>query len=125
MIVFLKTHLQITFSHGSIHACCSRQSPKMANTYSITTPITYQQDIYPSQISALAFDPVSDVLWAGNGLGQVAAFYRNRMRGVVFPVGDNYVSSLYAREQQVYAMTMDGRGLGAWGKGGANIWHYR
>jgi len=97
----------------------------MANTYSITAPITYQQDVYASQISTLAFDPVSDVLWAGNGLGQVAAFYRNRMRGVAFPVGKNYVSSLYARENQVYAMTMEGQGLGAWTKGGVNIWQYR
>ena len=97
----------------------------MASTYSITAPITYQQDIYPSNISAVAFDPVSDVLWAGNGLGQVAAYYRNRMRGVVFPVGNNYVSSLYTSEQQIYATTLEGRGLGAWSKGGANIWQYR
>jgi len=97
----------------------------MANTYSITAPITYQQTTYPSQISALSFDPVSDVLWAGNGLGQVAAYYRNRMRGVTFPVGENYVSSLSVSDSQIYAMTIAGQGLGAWSRGGVNKWHHR
>jgi len=97
----------------------------MASTYTITAPITYQQTTYPSQISALSFDPVSDVLWAGNGHGQVAAYYRNRMRGVAFPVGENYVSSLSISDSQIYAMTITGQGLGAWARGGINRWHYR
>lgn len=97
----------------------------MANTYSITIPITYQHDFYPMQISALCFDPVSDVLWAGNDVGQIGAFYRNRMRGVAFPAGEGSVSAITASEHQIYAMTMTGRGLGSWGKGGLNKWHYR
>lgn len=97
----------------------------MAQTYSITAPITFQQSTYPSQISALSFDSLSDVLWAGNGLGQVVAYYRNRMRGVAFPVGDNYISSLSISDSQIYAMTIAGQGLGAWGRGGVNKWHYR
>jgi PAB-dependent poly(A)-specific ribonuclease subunit 2 len=97
----------------------------MANTYSVSIPITYQSQIYPCRISSVSFDPVSDVLWAGNELGQVCAYYRNRMRGVAFPVGEGYVSSLSTSDQQIYAMSITGQGLGAWSKGGVNKWHYR
>lgn len=98
----------------------------MANTYAVVAPITYQRDTpYPSQISALCFDPVSDVLWGGNGHGQVAAYYRNRTRGIAFLAGESYVSGLSVSDQQLYAMTIAGQGLGAWGKGGVNKWYYR
>ncbi|KAG8787431.1 poly(A)-specific ribonuclease [Serendipita sp. 397] len=97
----------------------------MTNIYSTSAPFTFQRDTYSCQISALSFDPVSDVLWAGNGVGQVAAFYRNRMRGVLFPVDKNAVSSLLVNDNHIYAMTLNGQGVGAWSKGGVNSWHYR
>ncbi|CAG8768565.1 12220_t:CDS:2, partial [Acaulospora colombiana] len=71
-------------------------------------------------ISAVSFDPVSDVLWAGNEVGQVCAYYRNRMRGVAFTVGEGYVSSLSISDQHIYAMSIAGQGLGAWSRGGVN-----
>lgn len=97
----------------------------MSNTYANILPITYQRDTFPTPISAISFDPVSDVLWAGNNSGQVAAYYRTRSRGVVYPVGNEFVSTLMTNEHHVYAMTIEGKGLGAWSKGGANKWHYR
>src|SRR6266852_3921312 len=39
-------------------------------------------------VTALSFDPVSDILWAGSNVGNVVALYSPRgMRGVGFRVG--------------------------------------
>ncbi|KAF8590468.1 hypothetical protein K439DRAFT_1329688 [Ramaria rubella] len=96
-------------------------------SYSLVAPITHQRDIYPIPISALAFDPVSDTLWGGNHSGSLAAYHgQSRMRGVFFPVGDDFpVKKITAGDSQVRAMVESGLGVGAWSKGGVNKWYFR
>ncbi|KIJ44196.1 hypothetical protein M422DRAFT_252212, partial [Sphaerobolus stellatus SS14] len=95
-------------------------------TYNVIAPIV-QQDLYPLPISALAFDPVSDTLWAGNSAGIVAAYHgSSRARGVYFPVGDGRpVRKIAAGDIQIRALPDSGVGLGAWSKGGVNKWYLR
>lgn len=80
----------------------------------------------PVPVSALCFDPVSDIVWAGSNNGNVAAFVgRQGLRSVAFRVGDLPVSKLVAGEHYVRAGCSRGMGFGSWGKGGMNKWHYR
>lgn len=99
----------------------------MANTYRPAHPITHQRDVYPTPITALTFDPVSDVLWTGSQAGTVTAYYSPRgMRGVVFPVGGNMqVKKIVAHDSSVRALGGAGTGVGTWAKGGMNKWFYR
>lgn len=91
--------------------------------------MSYQQlppliDHRQQSISALAFDPVSDALWAGTALGSVAAQYPTNARGIQYPATTqgHPVLKLSASEKDVKAVTESG--MGAWGKGGVNKWYY-
>jgi len=81
----------------------------------------------PTSITALSFDPVSDILWAGANNGVVTAIYSSRgYRGVFFPVGGNLaVNKLSAGDNYVRALGLASDGLGSWAKGGMNKWFYR
>jgi len=96
-------------------------------TYNVIAPIVYQRDSYPIPISALAFDPVSDTLWAGNNAGTIAAYHgQSRLRGVYYPVGEGRpVKKIAAGDIQIRAIPDAGIGLGAWSKGGVNKWYFR
>ena len=97
-----------------------------ANTYFAAAPITHQQDIFPQPITALSFDPVSDVLWAGSNLGIVSAYNGSRLRGVAFSVGSGLrVQKIVAGDQQVQALGAQSNNIGSWSKGGANKWQSR
>lgn len=99
----------------------------MSTTYRPTAPITNQHNVFPQPITALAFDPVSDILWSGNNTGGVVAYYSSLgMRGAAFPVGgDLAVKKIIAGDQNVRALGTAGRGVGSWSKGGVNKWYYR
>ncbi|KDQ59577.1 hypothetical protein JAAARDRAFT_77653 [Jaapia argillacea MUCL 33604] len=77
-------------------------------------------------ITALAFDPVSDTLWAGSNPGNVSAYYSPRgMRGVSFPVGgDHGVKKIVVEDSYVRAIASTNKGLGSWSKGGVNKWYF-
>ncbi|EFI28391.1 PAB-dependent poly(A)-specific ribonuclease subunit PAN2 [Coprinopsis cinerea okayama7 len=77
-------------------------------------------------ITALAFDPVSDVLWTGAEDGVVSTYYGHRgLRGVSFPVcKDAPVSKIVAGDSQVNAFCMGSNGVGSWAKGGQNKWFF-
>ncbi|KAF8919283.1 PAB-dependent poly-A-specific ribonuclease subunit PAN2 [Mucidula mucida] len=80
---------------------------------------------FPVPVSALAFDPVSDIVWAGSNSGNVAAFVgRQGLRSVAFRVGDLPVSKVVVGENYVRAGCNRGMGFGTWGKGGMNKWFY-
>lgn len=99
----------------------------MSSTYRSIAPITNQRNLYPLPITALAFDPVSDILWSGNNTGNVVAYYGSLgNRGVVFPVGGGLaVKKIAAGDNYVRALGSAGAGIGSWGKGGVNKWYYR
>lgn len=99
----------------------------MTARYRSIPPITDERDVYPQPITALAFDPISDTLWAGLNSGNVVAYYTSQgMRGVSFPVGGGLaVKKLTATESGVRAFGLSSEGIGAWGKGGVNKWYYR
>jgi PAB-dependent poly(A)-specific ribonuclease subunit 2 len=96
-------------------------------SYNVVAPITQQRTHYPIPVSALAFDPVSDCLWASNTTGTLSAYHgHTRLRGVYFPAGDNHpVKKITAGDIQVRALPDSGTGLGAWSKGGVNKWYFR
>ncbi|KXN85486.1 PAB-dependent poly(A)-specific ribonuclease subunit PAN2 [Leucoagaricus sp. SymC.cos] len=81
----------------------------------------------PVPITALSFDPVSDILWAGANNGVITAIYTSRgYRGVFFPVGGNLaVSKISAGDNYVRAVGLASDGLGSWAKGGMNKWFHR
>ncbi|KII89238.1 hypothetical protein PLICRDRAFT_160474 [Plicaturopsis crispa FD-325 SS-3] len=97
------------------------------STYRPLNPITHQQDVYGQPVTALSFDPVSDVLWAGSNTGTVHAYYGPQgMRGVSFPVGGTLaVKTIIAGDNYVRAHGLAGEGMGSWGKGGVNKWQFR
>ena len=99
----------------------------MSSTYRLIDPISTQRELYPIPVTALAFDPLSDTLWTGNNVGQVAAYYGTRgTRGVCFPVGgDLAVKKLSVGDQYVRGVGAAGVGVGQWSKGGANNWFHR
>lgn len=78
-------------------------------------------------ITALSFDPVSDTLWAGDGLGNILSVHGpHGLRGAYFPVGgDLPVKKILVAEHYVRALGTSGRGVGSWSKGGLNNWFYR
>jgi len=78
-------------------------------------------------ITALAFDPLSDVLWAGTSAGTVIGHAgTSGARGVSFPVGSHVeVKKLIAEENSVKALPASGEGVGSWTKGGMNKWYFR
>ncbi|GLB35065.1 putative catalytic subunit of the poly(A)-nuclease (PAN) deadenylation complex, one of two cytoplasmic mRNA deadenylases involved in mRNA turnover [Lyophyllum shimeji] len=97
----------------------------MATSYRQIAPITLSEFSQP--VTALSFDPVSDILWAGSNSGVVAGYYGTRgTRGVSFPVGGSLaVKKIVAGENHVRALGVSGEGLGTWAKGGMNKWFFR
>ncbi|KAK0185791.1 ubiquitin carboxyl-terminal hydrolase-domain-containing protein [Armillaria mellea] len=94
----------------------------MASNYRPITPIS---TTFPQPVTALSFDPVSDILWAGSQSGIVTAYVSEGMSGVSFRVSDLPVLKVVAGESYVRAAGSRGLGFGSWGKGGVNKWHYR
>lgn len=82
---------------------------------------------FPQPVTALSFDPVSDILWAGSNTGRVSAYYGNQgVKGVTFHVGGSLaVSKLSAGDNYVRALGLSSEGLGSWAKGGMNKWFFR
>lgn len=99
----------------------------MSSTYRLIAPISTQHDLYPSPVTALAFDTASDTLWTGNNVGSVVAFYGTRgIRGVCFPVGGDLAArKLLVGDQYVRALGSAGTGVGQWSKGGVNRWYHK
>lgn len=98
--------------------CCTGST-----MYRATLPIT----THGQPATALAFDPVSDTLWAGDNAGTVAALHSvHAVRGVSFPVGGTLsVKQIAVADNHVRALGIAGNGLGAWAKGGMNKWYFR
>ncbi|KAH0830330.1 ubiquitin carboxyl-terminal hydrolase-domain-containing protein [Lanmaoa asiatica] len=82
---------------------------------------------YTQPVTALAFDPVSDSIWAGDHSGTVRALHSlHGLRGVSFPVGGNLpVKQLAVADNHLRALGLAGHGIGAWAKGGMNKWYFR
>lgn len=100
--------------------------PSMSNIYYVDQPITQLRDsnTLPFPVTALAFDPLSDVLWTGSA-GQVSAYYHNRSRGVYWRHSKNTITKIAAGDSHVRVIDAVGRQLGAYSKGGATRWQYR
>ena len=99
----------------------------MSTTYHQIPSLVYQRDILPQPITALSFDPVSDILWSGTNSGHVCANYTPRgLRGVHYPVGGPLaVKKILATESNIIASGLASEGVGAWGKGGVNSWYFK
>ena len=99
----------------------------MSSTYHQIPPLVYQRDVLPQPITALAFDPVSDILWSGTNSGHVCANYTPRgHRGVHYPVGGQFaVKKIVATDLHIIACGVAAEGVGMWGKGGMNTWYYK
>lgn len=98
----------------------------MSTSYRPTNPVSAGHPL-PSSVTALSFDPVSDILWAGDNNGVVTGIYTSRgYRGVFFPVGGDFaVSKISAGDNYVRALGSASEGLGSWAKGGMNKWFHR
>jgi len=96
----------------------------MSTSYKPLPPIS--ADV-AQPVAALAFDPVSDTLWAGSNAAIITAYYSTRgIRGVSFPVGGSLgVKKIIPGDAVIRALGAAGEGLGQWSKGGMNIWHLR
>lgn len=96
----------------------------MSPTYRPIAPITTHG--FSEPVSALSFDPVSDILWAGSNAGSVTAYCGTQgVRGVSFRVGgDLAVKKISAGDSHVRAFGVAENGMGSWGKGGVNKWFY-
>lgn len=100
----------------------------MTSTYTLSTPLLHQRNVFPQPITALSFDPVADTLWAGTSTGSIVAYHSpTGMRGVCFPIdaAGMGVRKISAGETYVRAVGIAGEGIGQWSKGGVNKWHYR
>lgn len=82
---------------------------------------------FPQPVTALSFDPVSDVLWTGLNSGTVTGYCGTQsIRGPSFRVGgDLGVKKIAAGDHYVRALGDSSNGLGSWTKGGVNKWFYR
>lgn len=96
----------------------------MSNSYRSIAPITLSNG-FTQGVTALSFDPVSDILWTGSETGVVSAhFGSGAPRGPCFPVGGRLpVKKIFAGQNNVQALGGSGEGLGSWAKGGANKWY--
>ncbi|TFK29824.1 hypothetical protein FA15DRAFT_690571 [Coprinopsis marcescibilis] len=91
-------------------------------------PITHSEiPDFSRAVTALAFDPVSDILWTGSDEGIVTAYYSSRgLRGVSFPVGGAApVTKIVVGDSQVNTFGAGGNGIGSWAKGGYNKWSFK
>lgn len=98
----------------------------MSNIYYVAQPITQLRDEspLPFPVTALVFDPYSDVLWTGSA-GQISAYYHNRTRGVYWRHSKNTITKIAAEDSHVRVIDVVGRQLGAYSKGGVTRWQYR
>lgn len=81
---------------------------------------------FPQPVTALSFDPVSDILWAGTNSGHVISYCSPQgLRGVSYRAGDLAVQKLCSGESYVRALCASANGLGSWAKGGMNKWFYK
>ncbi|KAF8201644.1 ubiquitin carboxyl-terminal hydrolase-domain-containing protein [Pholiota molesta] len=82
---------------------------------------------FAQPITALSFDPVSDILWTGLDSGTVTAHFGCRgIRGPSFQVGGNLsVKKITSGDNTIHALGEASEGLGCWTKGGVNKWFYR
>ncbi|TFK42698.1 ubiquitin carboxyl-terminal hydrolase-domain-containing protein [Crucibulum laeve] len=98
----------------------------MASSYRPISPIT-AYTTFPQPVTALSFDPVSDILWAGSNTGNVTAYYSKQgVRGISFQVGGGLaVNKVIAGDNYVRALGLASEGLGSWAKGGMNKWFFR
>lgn len=82
---------------------------------------------FGSAVTALSFDPVSDILWTGSSSGSVSACYGTQgVRGVSFRVGgDTAVKKIIAGDNYTQALGTVNAGFGSWSKGGMNKWFFR
>lgn len=78
-------------------------------------------------VTALSFDPVSDILWTGSNNGNVSACYGIQgVRGASFRVGGNMaVKKIIAGDNYIRALGTASTGFGSWSKGGMNKWFFR
>ncbi|KAI0329853.1 hypothetical protein GY45DRAFT_1324455 [Cubamyces sp. BRFM 1775] len=99
----------------------------MSTTYRQIPSLTYQRDVSPQPITALSFDPVSDILWSGTNSGHVCANYTVQgLRGVHYPVGGRFaVKKILATDGNILACGVTSDGIGAWSKGGVNSWYFK
>ncbi|GAB1517761.1 poly(A)-specific ribonuclease [Rhizoctonia solani] len=103
--------------------------PQSKSTY-YTLPSFHLAHTVP--VTALSFDPVSDVLWTGSAAGLVSGYFGNvttigyagsLTRGVTFPVrGETGVLKILTGEKDIKALGSGG--LGSWTKGGAGRWQF-
>ena len=96
-----------------------------STSYKPISPIvTPSLSEFGATVTALSFDPVSDILWTGSSSGHVSACYGTQgVRGASFQVGGNTaVKKIIAGDNYIRAL---GTGLGSWSKGGMNKWYFR
>ncbi|KAF8797918.1 hypothetical protein BYT27DRAFT_7246743 [Phlegmacium glaucopus] len=81
---------------------------------------------FGAAVTALSFDPVSDILWTGSDSGSVSACYGTQgVRGVSFRVGGNTaVKKIVAGDNYIRALGTTSAGFGSWSKGGMNKWFF-
>jgi PAB-dependent poly(A)-specific ribonuclease subunit 2 len=100
----------------------------MSTAYKPIPPITTLPfNGFPQPVTAISFDPVSDVLWTGLNSGTVTGYCGTQsIRGPSFRVGGNLgVKKIAAGDHYVRAVGDSSNGLGSWSKGGVNKWFYR
>ncbi|KAF8969950.1 ubiquitin carboxyl-terminal hydrolase-domain-containing protein [Flammula alnicola] len=100
----------------------------MATSYKNIPPIaTSPLNGFAQPVTALSFDPVSDILWTGLDSGTVTAYFGTHgIRGPSFRVGGNLaVKKITSGDNNVQALGEASEGLGSWMKGGVNKWFYR
>jgi PAB-dependent poly(A)-specific ribonuclease subunit 2 len=98
----------------------------MSGSYATIAPISSSLNGFAQPITALSFDPVSDILWAGLESGIVAAYLgRQGVRGPSFRVGGRLSVKKIIAGDYVHAADNGNEVLGSWTKGGVNKWHFR
>ncbi|KDR81497.1 hypothetical protein GALMADRAFT_239478 [Galerina marginata CBS 339.88] len=100
----------------------------MATSYKSISPINSSSlSGFGQPITALSFDPVSDIIWAGLSSGTITSYFGVRgIRGPSFRVGGNSpAKKIISGDNYVRALGNSDEGLGSWTKGGVNKWFFR
>ena len=97
----------------------------MSTSYKPISPIALSG--FEVAVTALSFDPASDILWTGSNSGHVSACYGAQgVRGTSYQVGGNTaVKKIIAGDNYIRALGTVSTGLGSWSKGGMNKWYFR
>ena len=101
---------------------------RMGTSYKPIPPITTLPfNGFPQPVTAISFDPVSDVLWTGLNSGTVTGYCGTQsIRGPSFRVGGSLgVKKIAAGDHYIRALGDSSNGLGSWTKGGVNKWFHR